>query len=138
MTKAPAAHILVVEDDGALLEVLRYVLEDEGYQVFTADNGHDALQLIAATRIDLVVLDCSMPEMSGFDVARALRADQRTSHVQIALHTDLSENAVRALFTDYDLYMAKADDANALTGSIKRALAARAAGAAADPSAARP
>ncbi|HEY2558463.1 MAG TPA: response regulator [Caldimonas sp.] len=138
MANAPAAHILIVEDDGALLEVLRYVLEDEGYQVSTADNGPDALQLIATTRIDLVVLDCSMSKMAGFDVARTLRADQRTSHVPIALHTGLPEDAVRTRFTDYDLYMAKADDADALTGSIRRALAAAAARAAANPSTAQP
>jgi CheY-like chemotaxis protein len=134
MTKAPAAHILIVEDDGALLEVLRYVFEDEGYQVSTADNGADALQMIAVTRIDLVVLDCSMSKMSGFEVARTLRADERTSQVPIALHTGLSEDAVRARFTDYDLYMAKADDAEALTDSIRHALAAKAARAEAKPS----
>jgi CheY-like chemotaxis protein len=138
MAKAPVAHILIVEDDGALLEVLRYVLEDEGYQVSTADNGPDALQLIAATRVDLVILDCSMSEMSGFDVARTLRADERTLHVPIALHTGLSEDAVRSRFTDYDLYMPKADDADALTVTIRQALTARAAREAPSASTARP
>ena len=91
MAQPPLANILIVEDDGDLLEVLKYVLEDAGYATYSASNGVQALELAESEHIDLVILDISMPGMSGVEVARELRADPQTSEIPIAIHTGLAE-----------------------------------------------
>lgn len=125
MANAPPAHILLVEGDGDLLEVLKYVLEDDGFQISAAANGADALKLAKANPIDLVVLDVGMSGMEGIDVARALRADAETSGVALAVHTGLSQDVVRAEFDDFDVYLPAVDDANVLLGLINDFLGTR-------------
>ena len=125
MANAPPAHILLVEDDDDLLEVLKYVLEDDGFQISAAGNGADALKLAKANPIDLVVLDVGTSGMRGIEVARALRADADTSGVALAVHTGLSQEAVRAEFADFDLYLPAVDDVNVLLGLINDFLGTR-------------
>src|SRR4029079_591762 len=90
MAASSTRHILIVEDDGDLLEVLKFVLEDEGYRVSTAKGGAEALSASSSEEFSLVLLDVSMPDMSGIEVARRLRADPRTANVRLALHTGRS------------------------------------------------
>ena len=118
MSDAPPAHILLIEDDDDMLEVMKYVLEDEGFQISAAANGADALKLVRANSIDLVVLDAGPSGLKGIEVARALRADADTSGVALAVHTGLSEDAVRAKFADFDVYLPAVDDVNVLLGRI--------------------
>ena len=125
MTKPPLASILIVEDDGDLLEVLKYVFEDAGYQTFAASSGAEALELAGSESIDLVILDISMSGVSGFDVARALRADAGTAGILIAMHTGWSEEDVRSQFADFDLFMPKVDDAATLLRRVSVALESR-------------
>ena len=125
MDKPPVASILIVDDDGDLLEVLKFVLEDAGYQTFAASSGADALAMAAKESIDLVILDISMAAMSGIEVARALRADARTAGILIALHTGRSEEEVSSQFADFDLFMPKVDDAEVLLRRLSVALESR-------------
>jgi len=118
-----AGRILVVEDDWDILEVLKLMLEDEGHQVVTAKHGKAALAATAARAFDLVVMDISMPQMSGIEVARALRADPRTAGVYLVIHTGLDEHWVRERFADYDVFLTKAEDADRLVEQIARLLA---------------
>jgi DNA-binding response OmpR family regulator len=119
---APAGHILIVEDDGDLLEVLKFVLEDEGYRVSTAAGGAEALSIAATEDVSLVLLDIAMPEISGIEVAQRLRADPRTVNVRLAIHTGLDAAAIRARFTGYDAFIGKTEDARALVAAIKAAM----------------
>ena len=64
---------LVVDDDAALQEVLRDVLEAEGYTVVTADDGEQALRQWDEARPDLVLLDIRMPGMDGYEVCQRVR-----------------------------------------------------------------
>jgi DNA-binding response OmpR family regulator len=126
MANRPAskpARILVIEDEGDILEVLKLLLEYEGHRVSTAKDGRTALAAAAAHSFDLVVMDISMPDMSGIEVARALRADAKTADVRIAFHTGLDEHWVRERFADYDLYLTKANDAEVLVEEIAGLLA---------------
>jgi CheY-like chemotaxis protein len=66
--------ILVVDDEGAVLDVVAAILEDEGYAVFRARDGLDALAIIDQEPIDLVLSDVKMPRLDGFGLARHLRA----------------------------------------------------------------
>lgn len=66
-------HILVVEDEPAMLLGIRDNLEFEGYQVSTARNGKDGLQMINSFHYDLIILDIMMPLMSGYEVCKSIR-----------------------------------------------------------------
>ncbi|MEO8836896.1 MAG: response regulator [Caldimonas sp.] len=121
--KAKPGRILVIEDDPDILEVLKLMLEYEGHQVVIAKDGRAALAAAASRPFDVVVMDISMPEMSGIDVAAALRGDPKTADVYIAIHTGLDERWVRERFADYDAFLTKADDADILVGEIARLLA---------------
>ncbi len=126
MAKPPLANILIVEDDGDLLEVLKYVLEEAGYATYSASDGAQALELARSEPIDLVILDISLPGKSGVDVARELRADPDKSGILIAIHSGLAEEEVRQQLSDFDLFMPKADNADTLVRLISGLLESRA------------
>lgn len=67
--------ILIVEDEENILEALRYNLEREGYDVYTAVDGEEGLNLARRTKPDLVILDVMLPKMDGFEVCRILRGE---------------------------------------------------------------
>ena len=118
--KARPSRVLVIEDDWDILEVLKLMLEDEGHHVVTAKDGRAGLDTLAAAgkAFDVVVMDISMPGLSGIEVAQALRADAKTADVRIAIHTALDEHWVRARFSDYDLFLTKAHDADVMIGKL--------------------
>lgn len=62
------ATVLIVDDDAAIRESLRKLLNDEGYEVVVATNGLEALDLFGPTQIDLVLLDLNLPAKSGWDL----------------------------------------------------------------------
>ena len=111
-------RILIVEDDWAILEVLKLMLEHEDHVVVTAKHGRDAVAIAAAKPFDMVLMDISMPEMSGIEVARTLRASAQSADVLIAIHTGLDEHWVRERFADYDLFLTKATDTDVLVEKI--------------------
>ena len=65
--------ILLVEDDAPLLDVMRYLLEAEGYEVCPAVNGKQALDLFVTSRPSLIISDIMMPEMNGYELLEAVR-----------------------------------------------------------------
>ncbi|MDQ6685969.1 MAG: response regulator [Pseudomonadota bacterium] len=121
--KPKHGRILVIEDDWDILEVLKLMLEYEGHQVVAAKDGKVALQQLAGKPFDVVVMDVSMPEVSGIDVARHLRSDPKTAGVDIVFHTGLDEHWVHERFADYDLFLTKAKDVDLLVESIARLIA---------------
>lgn len=122
MAPPPPAHLLVVEDDGDLLEVLKYVLEDAGHAVSTANDGPSALAIARSKKVDLVLLDIAMADVSGIEVGKLLRSEPSTAHIRIAVHTGLDEASVRAEFADYDLFLRKSDDPAQLLQGIASVL----------------
>ena len=68
-----AERILVVDDDESIRQIVRLCLGDEGYEVFEAANGVDALALLPACQPDLILLDVRMPVMDGWEFARRYR-----------------------------------------------------------------
>jgi two-component system, OmpR family, phosphate regulon response regulator PhoB len=122
MAASSTRHILIVEDDADLLEVLKFVLEDEGYRVSTAEGGAEALAAAASQEFSLILLDVSMPDMSGIEVANRLRADARTANVRLALHTGRSVEEIREHFTDFDAFIEKTENAVDLVAAINAAV----------------
>lgn len=73
MTARDLIKLLVVEDDAAMRRFIQISLEKAGYQVTTADDGLVALQLTGETEFDAIIADAIMPNMSGYDLRRAVR-----------------------------------------------------------------
>ena len=103
------AHILIVEDERAQREVLRYNIEAEGHRVSQAANGEDGLLSVVEDRPDLIVLDWMMPSVSGIEVCRQLKVDPKTLDIPVIMLTARSEDVdkVRGLETGADDYVAK-------------------------------
>ncbi|HVZ68421.1 MAG TPA: phosphate regulon transcriptional regulator PhoB [Rhizomicrobium sp.] len=101
--------VLVAEDESALVTLLRYNLEREGYRVVEATDGEEALLLAAEEKPDLVLLDWMLPQLSGIEVCRRLRARPETRNVPILMLTARGEEAdrVRGLNTGADDYVTK-------------------------------
>src|SRR5205823_11785255 len=88
---APPASILVVDDTAANLQVLAGMLKDRGYRVRPAPSGKLALAAAQRDPPDLILLDINMPEMNGYQVCEALKADEKLKGVPIIFISALTE-----------------------------------------------
>jgi DNA-binding response OmpR family regulator len=98
--------LLFIEDDDGIRLALSMALEDEGYDVRQAPNGEQGLAEFRRTPPDLVLLDLRLPDMSGFDVCRALRAESIVPIIMITAQTD-THDMVAGLEAGADDYVTK-------------------------------
>lgn len=105
----PIPLVLIVEDEPAQREVLAYNLEAQGFAVRQADNGEEALLMVAEEVPDLIVLDWMLPNVSGIEVCRRLKTRAETRGLPIIMLSARSEEVdlVRGLETGADDYMVK-------------------------------
>jgi CheY-like chemotaxis protein len=82
MTGAPH-NLLIVDDEYASLEVLAFLMSGEGFQVFTAADGEDALLQLEKAAIALVITDYKMPRMDGSQLCLKMLADSRFQHIPV-------------------------------------------------------
>jgi PAS domain S-box-containing protein len=117
--------ILVVEDSPTQLEALRFLLEEAGFAVVAATNGREGLAAAGANRIDVVVSDIVMPEMDGYALCQALRADEALRHIPVILLTSLADprDVVRGLESGANNFICKPFDAGALLARVRNVLA---------------
>jgi len=117
-------HILLVEDEKSLVELLRYNLEQSGYRVTVATNGEEALTSVADDRPDLVLLDWMLPLMSGLEVCRQLRRQPTTSNIPIIMLTARGEEGdrIRGLDAGADDYVSKPFSPSELVARIRAVL----------------
>ncbi len=115
------ARILVVDDVPANVKLLEARLTAEYFQVVTADNGPDALEICENGRCDLVLLDVMMPQMDGFEVCQRLKDNPRTAHLPVVMITalDLPEDRVRGLQAGADDFLTKPVSDLALITRVK-------------------
>ena len=99
--------ILLVEDEFGIAGVLTLLLEDEGYRVFAAANGRQALERLEEAQPDLVVTDFMMPLMDGAALGAALRADPMYRDTPIILMSAVPEASLRQHFDDYTAFLRK-------------------------------
>lgn len=106
---ADTPSVLIVEDEPAQREVLAYNLEAEGFRVSMAENGEEALLLVAEETPDLIVLDWMLPNVSGIEVCRRLKSRSETRGVPIIMLSARSEEGdrVRGLEIGADDYVVK-------------------------------
>jgi two-component system phosphate regulon response regulator PhoB len=104
-----APTVLLVEDEPAQREVLAYNLTAEGFRVVQADNGEDALLLVAEESPDVIILDWMMPRLSGIEVCRRLKTAPETRGIPIIMLSARSEEVdrIRGLETGADDYVVK-------------------------------
>ena len=117
-------HILVVEDETAICELLQYVLEREGFQVTCVNNGMEALELAGSKAFTLAVLDIMLPGMDGLTLCRKLRENQATRRMPIVMLTARSEESdvVVGLEVGADDYLTKPFSPKELVARIRAVL----------------
>ena len=114
MAAPSAAHILIVDDDAELMEVLKYLLEDEGFEVSTAEDEKSALSLVADGKLDLVLLEIGMAGLDGPEVAMRVRA----AGIRLAIHTTGEESAVLGQGVEHDAFITKGEDPEPVLDAI--------------------
>ena len=115
-------HILVVDDELSMREVLEYMLNKEGYQVTCAENGVKAIGLLEKQRFDLLLCDIRLGDISGLDVLRAAKkANQDTVVILISAYAS-TETAVEAMNAGAYDYVPKPFDKDELLQTIAKAL----------------
>ena len=105
----PKPHVLIVEDEAALVTMLRYNLESEGYRVSEAVDGEEAILLVIEEPPDLILLDWMLPSLSGIEVCRRIRRNESARDVPIIMLTARGEDSdrVRGLDSGADDYITK-------------------------------
>jgi len=101
--------VMIVEDEAALVTMLRYNLEKEGYRVCEASDGEEAITMVDEAKPDLILLDWMLPVMSGIEVCRQLRRKPATHDIPIIMITARGEenDKIRGLNTGADDYLTK-------------------------------
>lgn len=117
-------NILIVDDEEDILELLRYNLSKEGYQITCVTSGEEGLSTARTTSPDLVVLDLMLPGVDGLDVCKALKNDAKTKHIPVIMLSAKGEEAdiVAGLELGADDYLVKPFSPRVLTARVRSVL----------------
>jgi DNA-binding response OmpR family regulator len=113
--------LLFIEDDEAIRTALQLVLEDEGYEVAVAGDGETGIKMFTTIQPDLVLLDLRLPDISGFEVCRAIRRTSITPVIMVTAQTDTSD-LVNGFDAGADDYVTKPVVPKELAARIRAAL----------------
>ena len=102
-------RILIIEDDRDNMDLMRFMMEREGYDVLEAYDGREGLKLARENLPDLALVDLAMPEVDGWTVTRELKADPATRQIKIVVVTvrSLMEDRQKAQEAGCDAYITK-------------------------------
>jgi DNA-binding response OmpR family regulator len=116
--------ILLVDDSGTILMMEKMILAREPYDILTAKDGHEALEKVAAERPDLILLDVVMPDLTGFEVLRKLRAQDTTRSTPVIMVTTRGEgdNVETGYASGCNDYVTKPIDSTELLTKIRNCL----------------
>jgi DNA-binding response OmpR family regulator len=115
-------HILIVDDDKNTRRLYQAVLENEGYQVFMAENGNAALDVMDQEHIDLVIVDIMMPGMDGYEFTKVLRETSDSLPILMVSAKQLPEDKKKGFLVGTDDYMTKPVDEEEMLLRIKALL----------------
>lgn len=113
--------VLIVEDEIAIVTMLRYNLEKEGFRVLATGDGEEAVTMVKDHKPDIIVLDWMLPGMTGIEVCKQLRWNQDTKNIPIIMLSARGEEGdrIRGLDTGADDYMVKPFSPSELVSRIK-------------------
>src|SRR5204862_221251 len=119
--------ILAVDDERHVVRLIEVNLARAGYEVTAASDGREALEQIAQSRPDLVILDVMMPHMDGFEVLRNLRTNPETSRIPVIMLTVKAQDAdiFHGYATGANAYLTKPFSPMELLAAVNALLAAR-------------
>lgn len=117
-------QILVVEDNMDTYELMRIILELNGYETFLAMNGRDGVNAARKQNPDLILMDLAMPEMDGWEATRRIKKDPKTASIPLIAVTAhaLPSERDRALKAGCDDYIVKPMDLSELVNIVNRTL----------------
>lgn len=103
-----SGRVLVVDDNKVIRQLIKVNLELEGFEVVTANDGAECLDVVHHVRPDVITLDVVMPRLDGLGAAAQLRADPRTRHLPLAIVSACTQQEVEAgLTAGVDAFLAK-------------------------------
>ena len=117
-----AKTVLIVEDERAIVEILKFNLKREGYETLEALDGQTGLQLAQTEDPDLILLDVMLPKMNGFDICKTLRAENRTTPIIMLTARGEEEDRVQGLKLGADDYIVKPFSIRELLARIEAVL----------------
>ena len=122
--KAETFKILLVDDEPDILEILSYPLKNEGFQVYTASNGLEAIKLAKDIKPHLIVLDVMMPEMDGIEACEIIRKDTKISNTLITFLSARGEDysKIAGFNAGADDYITKPIKPKVLVSKVKSLL----------------
>ena len=106
MNNTTVKHIVCIEDETEMIELIRLILGRRGFEVHGAPGGKEGLQMVRELLPDLVLLDLMMPEMDGWEVYQQMKADVSTRDIPVIVVTARAQNIDKVL----GLHIAKVDD----------------------------
>ncbi len=117
-------RILIVEDNMDTYELMRFILEFNGYETFLAMNGRDGVDAARMQKPDLILMDLAMPEMDGWEATRRIKQDPVTDSIPLIAVTAhaLPGDRARALDAGCDDYISKPMDLSELVRAVYLAL----------------
>lgn len=104
-------HILFIEDEPFLQKALGDLLKQEGFEVSSALDGEQGLEMVKKNHPDLILLDLILPKMNGFDVLSSLKKDEGTKDIPVMVLTNLEglQDVQKALDLGATMYLVKSD-----------------------------
>ncbi|MFB9390565.1 response regulator [Streptomyces coeruleoprunus] len=116
-----SGRVLVVDDNRVIRQLIRVNLELEGFEVVTAADGAECLEVVHRVRPDVVTLDVVMPRLDGLRTAEQLRSDARTAHLPVAIISACNQHEVESgLDAGVDAFLAKPFEPAELVRLVRR------------------
>lgn len=117
-----AKRILAVDDEKHIVRLIQVNLERAGYEVVTANDGAQALEMVAAEQPDLIVLDWMMPQLNGMETLKRLKANPETERIPVIMLTAKSQDAdvFKGWQSGVDCYLTKPFNPMELLAFVKR------------------
>lgn len=114
-------RLLIVDDEVDLAQMIKFRMENNGYDVLLAHDGQSALEMARKERPDLIILDLMLPKMDGYKVCGLLKKDSRYSHIPIIIFTAKGQEDDMKLGQELgaDAYIVKPFEPQVLLGKIK-------------------
>ena len=117
-------RLLLIDDDPNLILLVKDYLEFRGYDVITAENGREALDILESSLPDMIICDVMMPEMDGYSLVEHVRQDPKTNWIPVLFLSakGQSQDKVKGLSTGADVYMVKPFEPEELVAQVESSL----------------